>query len=303
MPRFLLGFFLLIFCAENSFAYCTGRGDCCRCPGQAQDLGSHATCEEACGLTSASSGTSGYSPGTAIGTIIGTELGKEINKFLWGDPEATARQKAEQKAEATVLIEVQRRSQEERSRMEEEKKQRLVEGMMGVEDTPKLGLMVDGANPELALMSGKNPEAGNCGGSTYNVSMALHAFHNQAEINGYSFLAKDVGNEVFTKENLKKMGAEEYLAVHDKTKNTISHLQDFSEELRRITTCLNSKNCDLIELNKKINAELGSWLKGHLKQGTKKAIDRVSDARTFLTDYVKRIQTFNEKAMKETACR
>lgn len=48
---------LLFYPASSAWAYCSGNGDCCRCPGQAQDLGSHSSCEEACGLTSNSGGS------------------------------------------------------------------------------------------------------------------------------------------------------------------------------------------------------------------------------------------------------
>jgi len=57
---------LLFYPASSAWAYCSGRGDCCRCPGQAQDLGSHSSCEEACGLTSnRGSSTPSYDYGAA----------------------------------------------------------------------------------------------------------------------------------------------------------------------------------------------------------------------------------------------
>lgn len=46
----LLG--LLLYPASYALAWCSGGCTCCRCPGEAQCLGSHSSCEAACGLVS-----------------------------------------------------------------------------------------------------------------------------------------------------------------------------------------------------------------------------------------------------------
>jgi len=102
------------------------------------------------GSGSSSSATSGGS----IGTIIGTEIGKELGKALFGDPEADARRKAQ----AELRAEEQRRAAEEANRKLEEQKNRLLGGMMGVEDSQPLGLMGVESGPGLSLMT-ENPSA------------------------------------------------------------------------------------------------------------------------------------------------
>lgn len=103
-----------------------------------------------CRLPSGSSSSSSSVPsGDSIGTIIGTEIGKELGKALFGDPEADARRRAE----AALRAKEQRRVAEEADRKLEEQKNRLLGGMMGVDDSPPLGLMDVGSGPELGLMT------------------------------------------------------------------------------------------------------------------------------------------------------
>lgn len=97
------------------------------------------------GTTSSSSTSSGGS----IGTIIGTEIGKELSKALFGDPETDARRKAEEELRA----EEQRRAAEEANRKLEEQKNRLLGGMMGVNNSQPLGLMGIESDSELSLMT------------------------------------------------------------------------------------------------------------------------------------------------------
>lgn len=89
------------------------------------------------------------SSGGSIGTIIGTEIGKELGKALFGDPEADARRKAEEGLRA----EEQRRAAEEMNRKQEEQKNRLLGGMMGVDDSSPLGLMGVESGSGLSLMT------------------------------------------------------------------------------------------------------------------------------------------------------
>lgn len=103
-----------------------------------------------CRLPSGSGSSSGStSSGDSIGTIIGTEIGKQLGKALFGDPEADARRRAE----AALRAEEQRRAAEEADRKLEEQKNRLLGGMMDVDDSPPLGLMDVGSGSELGLMT------------------------------------------------------------------------------------------------------------------------------------------------------
>ncbi len=102
-----------------------------------------------CRLPSGSSSSSSTTPGGSIGTIIGTEIGKELGKALFGDPEADARRKAQ----AELRAEEQRRAAEEANRKLEEQKNRLLGGMMGVDDSQPLGLMGVESGPGLSLMT------------------------------------------------------------------------------------------------------------------------------------------------------
>ena len=89
------------------------------------------------------------SSGGSIGTILGTEIGKELGKALFGDPEADARRRAEE----AVRVEEQRRAAEEENRKQEERKNRLLGGMMGVDNSAPLGLMGVEYGPGLSLMT------------------------------------------------------------------------------------------------------------------------------------------------------
>jgi hypothetical protein len=103
-----------------------------------------------CRLPSGSGSSSGSSSsGGSIGTIIGTEIGKELGKALFGDPEADAKRRAEE----SLRAEAQRRAAEEQDRKLEEQKNRLLGGMMGVENSPPLGLMGVESGPALGLMT------------------------------------------------------------------------------------------------------------------------------------------------------
>lgn len=102
-----------------------------------------------CNSGGSKSPSSSTPSGGSIGTIIGNEIGKEINKALFGDPEADARRRAE----ASIRAEEQRRAAEEASRKLEEQKNRLLGGMMGVDDSQSLGLMGVESGPGLSLMT------------------------------------------------------------------------------------------------------------------------------------------------------
>lgn len=103
-----------------------------------------------CRLSSGSNSSSSSIPsGDSIGTILGTVIGQEIGKALFGDPEADARRKAEEELRAEQL----RRANEEALRKAEETKQRLLGGMMDVDDSQSLGLMGVETGSELSLMT------------------------------------------------------------------------------------------------------------------------------------------------------
>jgi len=90
------------------------------------------------------------SSGGSIGTIIGTEAGKALGKALFGDPEEDARRKAQEQ----IRAEEQRRAAEEADRKKEEQKNRLLGGMMGIDNSAPLGLMGVESSSELSLMTG-----------------------------------------------------------------------------------------------------------------------------------------------------
>lgn len=97
-----------------------------------------------CNAGGTSSG--GFSPEQELGKMIGQALGEAIGEALRGNPEAEARRKAEAEA-------AQRRLTEELRRREEERKDRLLGGMIGVDDSPPLGLMGIDSGPGLSLMT------------------------------------------------------------------------------------------------------------------------------------------------------
>jgi len=103
-----------------------------------------------CRLPSGSSSSSSSTPsGGSVGTILGTAIGQEIGKALFGDPEADARRKAEEGLRA----EQQRRAAEEANRKQEEQKNRLLGNMIGVDNSPPLGLMGVESGAGLSLMT------------------------------------------------------------------------------------------------------------------------------------------------------
>lgn len=103
-----------------------------------------------CRLPSGSSSSSSAVPGgNSIGTILGTAIGQEIGKALFGDPETDARRQAEEALRAEQL----RRANEEALIKAEETKNRLLGGMMGVDDSQSLGLMGVEGGSELGLMT------------------------------------------------------------------------------------------------------------------------------------------------------
>jgi hypothetical protein len=132
----------------------------CACPGAHKPLGNNRTCEDACfGSRSSSSSPSGTSGGS-IGTIIGTEIGKELGKALFGDPEADAIRKAEQELE-------RRRAEEQALKQQEESKNRLLGNMIGVDNSPPLGLIGVESSPGLSLMT-DSPSANQARSTAYS---------------------------------------------------------------------------------------------------------------------------------------
>ncbi len=101
-----------------------------------------------CRLPSGSSSSPAPS-GDSIGTIIGTEIGKALSDALIGNPETEAKVRAR--------AEQQRRAEDEANRKQEERKQRLLGGMMGVDSSPPLGLMDDDSGSELGLLTDSAP--------------------------------------------------------------------------------------------------------------------------------------------------
>lgn len=99
---------LFLYPASNALAFCSGGCDCCRCPtGQAQCLGSHSSCEAACGLVS--EGGSSSSSGRDY----------EAERRAQEQAEAARRAEAERQAE----LEHQRREAENKRRIEEAERQ------------------------------------------------------------------------------------------------------------------------------------------------------------------------------------
>lgn len=95
------------------------------------------------------SGSSSAASGDSIGTIIGNALGQAISDALFGNPEQEARRKAQE----ALRAEQQRRAAEELNRKQEAQKNRLLGGMMGVDNSAPLGLMDIETGPELGLMT------------------------------------------------------------------------------------------------------------------------------------------------------
>jgi hypothetical protein len=96
------------------------------------------------------SSSGGSTPAGSLGTALGTALGNAIANSLKTDPAEEARRKAAEEA----LAEDRRRTEEERFRVEEERKNKLLETMMSVGESPQLGLMGVDSGPGLSLMTG-----------------------------------------------------------------------------------------------------------------------------------------------------
>lgn len=125
----------------------------CACPGAHKPLGNNRTCEDACFGSGSSSSSGPTSSGGSIGTIIGNEIGNQINKALFGDPQEDARRRAREALEQQRNEELQRAAAVEADRRQEEQKNRLLGGMMGVEASQSLGLMGVESGPGLSLMT------------------------------------------------------------------------------------------------------------------------------------------------------
>lgn len=99
----LLGF--VLYPASFALAWCSGGCDCCACPGQAQCIGTHSSCEEACGLTTSRPGSGSGNPGYDYGAARRTQEAEA----------AAAAERQRQLAEAERI---------ERERQAEEKRQK-----------------------------------------------------------------------------------------------------------------------------------------------------------------------------------
>jgi len=84
-----------------------------------------------------------------LGSAIGQALGQAIGDAIRGNPAEDARRQAE----AQLRAEEQRRAVEEANRRQEEQKNRLLGGMMGVDGSAPLGLMGVESGSELKLMT------------------------------------------------------------------------------------------------------------------------------------------------------
>ena len=88
---------LLPVCAFAWCNNCSATG-CCPCPGQAQCMGTHATCEEACGMKSSSGPGAGSGGGVTsqqqmqlgIANQVGSSIGQALGEMLFGDPQQDA---------------------------------------------------------------------------------------------------------------------------------------------------------------------------------------------------------------------
>lgn len=97
----------LLIAPNMAWAFCSGGCDCCRCPnGPAQCLGSHSSCEAACGLVSEGSSSSSSS-----------NTGRDYE----------AEHRAQEQAEAARRAEEERQAELERQRREAENKRRIEE--------------------------------------------------------------------------------------------------------------------------------------------------------------------------------
>jgi hypothetical protein len=250
--------------------------------------------KDPCGI-----GVSGYSTSDSdIGRTLGTALGKLAACKLFGldcpgsveDSGARANYynlTLEQRMQLIEAVE----AQEALGRVTE---QRVAEKLEGKGDGLQLR---DFDDPVIA------PPAELCGSSSLDVSQSLQNFNNEARQQGFTFVVEDVKGQILTEESLKSMGLKDHKALYDRTKKQWQRYQSFSEELKRIEACLTKPGCNLTELNRKINKELGEWLQGQLSAGLQSAISRVESAQQFLQDFVGRIGKSNEKALAAaTSC-
>lgn len=114
-----------------------------------RDMGCSPTVANPCSGGSSGGGSRGNSSGSELGSAIGQALGQAIGDAIRGNPEEDARRKAQ----AELRAEEQRRAAEEANRKLEEQKNRLLGGMMGVDDSQPLGLMGVESGPGLSLMT------------------------------------------------------------------------------------------------------------------------------------------------------
>lgn len=147
----LLGvcFFFCLLAPVFAYAWCSGSCDCCPCPsGQAQCKGSHASCEEACGMVKSGGGSSGspsgMSPQDKLLYDMGTSMLKEGLQRSGENAERERREKAARDAE------LKRQKDEEA----EATKQRLLNGMPGYGSSSELSLKGMDSGSELHLKTG-----------------------------------------------------------------------------------------------------------------------------------------------------
>jgi len=74
---------MILLSPSVAFAWCNdcGTAGCCPCPGEAQCLGSYASCDEACGLASSSVSASSPAPAVAAGPTPGEQIGSQIGQL------------------------------------------------------------------------------------------------------------------------------------------------------------------------------------------------------------------------------
>jgi len=156
-----------------AFAWCTdcGTSGCCPCPGEAQCLGSAASCDEACGLAGSSSSPSAPVAAPAVGPTPEQQLGSQIGQLgaqmvlqaLQGpSPQQIAARDAQQRELAAQQALAAQQQQEAEDRQKQEMHDHLVTEMKSEDGASGAGTEQMGQQ-DLPLMKDDDSDSGQAG--------------------------------------------------------------------------------------------------------------------------------------------
>jgi hypothetical protein len=283
----------VIFVCNRGTAFCgsqCGTGGCCPCPGEAQCLGSHANCEEACGLTNGgnynSGGTAG-NPGAALMQGIMNGIIQNMNRPKTAEELEQERQRAIDIQKANEFR--QQKINAYLKKQEEEKVQK--ERTLDKEAQDALAALT----PENTT---EQKTTDTCHQTINDIIDTIDGFQREAADKNLKFIGKQFGVREELIELSKDPKNKPYEIFKERIEQTRKKVSEYKEDFKRIEKCVTSKNCNLIDLNKKINKEIADWLKDEFNPRSKAARERVEEMRNFLEAFTRKIETSCETALK-----